>query len=232
MLTTRDGIADRVEALDVGADDYLVKPSPSTSCLHGCGPCFAERHRREASRSSGGPASSESSGCLQPICIVPVGWPHGRYGPTVRKPMEKVTRYGNRAWGSSGVITKDRRDPAGVLGAGRDYGALGRIRTCGLSLRRRTLYPLSYEGPAPLYVREVEMRPAGRAGRHRPADAKDRCPNAAQTRARMMSTPRPTHMAGADCLREGGEHLAPQSHARPSGDCAGQCPPASRDRRV
>lgn len=37
---------------------------------------------------------------VQPICIVPLGWPCGRYGPTVRKPAEKVThldRYGNRA---------------------------------------------------------------------------------------------------------------------------------------
>ncbi len=34
-----------------------------------------------------------------------------------------------------------RSRPLGVM-----YGALDRIRTCGLLLRRQTLYPLSYEG--------------------------------------------------------------------------------------
>jgi two-component system OmpR family response regulator len=32
MLTARDGITDRVNGLDAGADDYLVKPLPSASC--------------------------------------------------------------------------------------------------------------------------------------------------------------------------------------------------------
>ncbi len=38
---------------------------------------------------------------LTPCCIVPLGWPQGRYGPTTRKPVEQVTHldaYGNRAW--------------------------------------------------------------------------------------------------------------------------------------
>lgn len=36
-----------------------------------------------------------------PCCIVPLGWPRGKYGPTTRKPVAEVVhldRYGNRAW--------------------------------------------------------------------------------------------------------------------------------------
>jgi nitroreductase len=38
---------------------------------------------------------------VQPICVVPLGWPRGRYGPTTRKSSGEVShldRYGNRAW--------------------------------------------------------------------------------------------------------------------------------------
>lgn len=38
---------------------------------------------------------------VTPLCVVPLGWPRGRYGPTTRKPVTEVThldRYGNRAW--------------------------------------------------------------------------------------------------------------------------------------
>jgi nitroreductase len=38
---------------------------------------------------------------ITPCCIVPLGWPRGRYGPTTRKPVEEVAHldsYGNRAW--------------------------------------------------------------------------------------------------------------------------------------
>jgi nitroreductase len=38
---------------------------------------------------------------VTPCCIVPLGWPRGRYGPTTRKPVQQVTHldaYGNRAW--------------------------------------------------------------------------------------------------------------------------------------
>jgi nitroreductase len=36
---------------------------------------------------------------VQPCAVIPVGWPHGRYGPTTRKPVEKVVhhdQWGNR----------------------------------------------------------------------------------------------------------------------------------------
>jgi nitroreductase len=38
---------------------------------------------------------------VTPCCVVPLGWPRGRYGPTTRKPVGSVThldRYGRRPW--------------------------------------------------------------------------------------------------------------------------------------
>lgn len=38
---------------------------------------------------------------VTPCCVVPLGWPRGRYGPTTRRPVEQVTHldvYGNRVW--------------------------------------------------------------------------------------------------------------------------------------
>ena len=38
---------------------------------------------------------------VTPCCVVPLGWPRGRCGPTTRKPVGEVThldRYGNRPW--------------------------------------------------------------------------------------------------------------------------------------
>lgn len=38
---------------------------------------------------------------VTPVCVVPLGWPRGRYGPTTRKPVGQVAHldgYGNRAW--------------------------------------------------------------------------------------------------------------------------------------
>ncbi|CAN5870632.1 nitroreductase family protein [soil metagenome] len=38
---------------------------------------------------------------VTPYCVVPLGWPQGRYGPTTRKPVGQVAHldgYGNRAW--------------------------------------------------------------------------------------------------------------------------------------
>jgi nitroreductase len=41
---------------------------------------------------------------VTPCCIVTLGWPRGRYGPTTRKPVEEVAHldvYGHRAWFNS-----------------------------------------------------------------------------------------------------------------------------------
>ncbi len=38
---------------------------------------------------------------VTPCCVVPLGWPRGRYGPTTRRPVREVVhldRFGNRAW--------------------------------------------------------------------------------------------------------------------------------------
>jgi nitroreductase len=38
---------------------------------------------------------------VEPIAVIPIGWPIGKYGPTTRRPVEEVTsidRFGNRAW--------------------------------------------------------------------------------------------------------------------------------------
>jgi nitroreductase len=38
---------------------------------------------------------------VHPCCVVPLGWPRGRYGPTTRKPVGEVThldRFGNQPW--------------------------------------------------------------------------------------------------------------------------------------
>lgn len=38
---------------------------------------------------------------VNPACVVPLGWPRGRYGPTTRKPVGDVThldRFGNQPW--------------------------------------------------------------------------------------------------------------------------------------
>jgi len=42
---------------------------------------------------------------VTPCCVVPLGWPRGRYGPTTRKPVGDVVhldRYGNRPWRDGG----------------------------------------------------------------------------------------------------------------------------------
>lgn len=36
---------------------------------------------------------------LEPVCIIPIGWAKGRYGPTTRRPIEEIVhidRYGNQ----------------------------------------------------------------------------------------------------------------------------------------
>jgi nitroreductase len=42
---------------------------------------------------------------VHPCCVVPLGWPRGRYGPTTRKPVGEVAhldRYGNQPWREGG----------------------------------------------------------------------------------------------------------------------------------
>jgi two-component system, OmpR family, response regulator len=43
MLTARDAVDDRVDGLDAGADDYLVKPFTFRELLRGCGRSCAGR---------------------------------------------------------------------------------------------------------------------------------------------------------------------------------------------
>lgn len=38
---------------------------------------------------------------VMPACVIPLGWPQGRYGPTTRRPVGDVVhseRFGNRVW--------------------------------------------------------------------------------------------------------------------------------------
>ena len=49
---------------------------------------------------------------VTPCCIVPMGWPVGRYGPTSRRPVDEVVHldtYGNRAWFSRVPVTADTK---------------------------------------------------------------------------------------------------------------------------
>jgi len=42
---------------------------------------------------------------VTPVCMVPMGWPRGRYGPTTRRPVGEVLhldRYGRRPWRPDG----------------------------------------------------------------------------------------------------------------------------------
>ncbi|GIU85231.1 MAG: putative oxidoreductase [Acidimicrobiales bacterium] len=42
---------------------------------------------------------------VHPCCVVPMGWPKGRYGPTRRRPVGQVVhldRFGNRPWAGGG----------------------------------------------------------------------------------------------------------------------------------
>lgn len=45
---------------------------------------------------------------VTPVCMVPMGWPRGRYGPTTRRPVGDVVhldRYGQRSWAGTGTTT-------------------------------------------------------------------------------------------------------------------------------
>ena len=58
-----------------------------------------------------------------------------------RQGEEEIAR--EPGWNPDGESRPNRRDSLFFL---VERGALGRIRTCGLLLRRQSLYPLSYEG--------------------------------------------------------------------------------------
>lgn len=52
---------------------------------------------------------------VQPCAVIPVGWPRGRYGPTSRKPAEKVVHYdrwGNRKTARRGAPRRSRSSAA------------------------------------------------------------------------------------------------------------------------
>ena len=46
---------------------------------------------------------------VMPCCVVPLGWPRGRYGPTTRKPVGEVVhldRYGSQPWKTARLGSK------------------------------------------------------------------------------------------------------------------------------
>ena len=46
---------------------------------------------------------------VNPVCIIPIGWAEGRYGPTTRRPIGEVVhldRYGNQPF-----LGEDRTEP-------------------------------------------------------------------------------------------------------------------------
>ncbi|HEX9467350.1 MAG TPA: response regulator [Acidimicrobiia bacterium] len=58
VLTVRDGKADKVAALDGGADDYVVKPFDTEDCSLGSAPrCAGDLHRSSQPPSFGSTGS-------------------------------------------------------------------------------------------------------------------------------------------------------------------------------
>jgi nitroreductase len=56
---------------------------------------------------------------VRPCCIVPMGWPTGRYGPTRRKPVGDVThldRFGRQPWRDQGVALTTESRSSGRAG--------------------------------------------------------------------------------------------------------------------
>jgi hypothetical protein len=81
-----------------------------------------------------------------------------------------------------------------VIGvSGHRIGALGRIRTCDLPLRRRLLYPLSYEGGS---LGRTERARRRDAGRQRAVGNGGSLPTAIEVQARLRGSgpQRPHHL--------------------------------------
>ncbi len=56
VISARGDQADKVHALDMGADDYLAKPFGSRNCSPESAPCFGDGRRLTRCRSSSGQA--------------------------------------------------------------------------------------------------------------------------------------------------------------------------------
>ena len=52
FLTARDAVEDRVRGLELGADDYLIKPFSTPSCWRGCARCCVAARRGKSSIST------------------------------------------------------------------------------------------------------------------------------------------------------------------------------------
>jgi DNA-binding response OmpR family regulator len=61
FLTARDQVEDRVRGLELGADDYLVKPFAFSELLAGCAPCCGAARAR--SRTYSRPRTWNSTCC-------------------------------------------------------------------------------------------------------------------------------------------------------------------------
>ncbi|MFZ4516975.1 MAG: nitroreductase family protein [Microthrixaceae bacterium] len=63
---------------------------------------------------------------VQPVCMVPLGWPRGRYGPTTRKHVGDVVHldsWGNRPWPGRDIDLGDEDGTTGATGSGAGRGA-------------------------------------------------------------------------------------------------------------
>ena len=139
------------------------------ACRTSCSPPgrWARRvaHHPAAALDHARPAGARPARCrCTPACVVPLGWPRGRYGPTTRKPVGEVVhldRYGRQPWRKR---DKGRRSEGGRR---RDSNTCWR----GRRLRHLPRPPAAAARPC-LRVHDR----AGRAGRARSSTAATRTP--------------------------------------------------------